>query len=378
MKPVIEIIKKALSQLTVRPETKLEANTLATAAGWPGDSNGEKLYSEWVNDLIVFAGKPYFKKMASDPDTNFLEWAKSRVADPYHVSFRVHDAVRSKHGGDLALSFSMVRWKQEIAWAYRMRASDNDRISFLAEMFLKAAQRDPAKLFTGIVDIYLSEAGFDPTYANTPFHELSVDDIRDGLVEDRYWQPLWLRFAEREFGRMLNDMPRARLSGLAAAVREAELQDRQARQLAAHVRKLKRWRPSLMMGVLSVAASKRLSSDDLVVAEQNFIMEVEAGQIDLTRANKAPWQIFLAQIGKWAGVASAPTPVERQRRLELVVNLDPYWAEQLPEDFIRMGARHQSKLYAWFDEIVKTGTRVPPIDPSVDYGMFLAERVGHS
>lgn len=366
------LIARALRALAVVPASMEAAAVAAASHGVRDPDAAQRLYREWVNDTVMTVSTAWFRSVARDPDGAFLSWTEERLADPYHVSCRAHDTARAAHGEEAALLFSRVRWRQEVAWARRMRGSDNDRIAVLAETWLVAARRDPAKLFRGVMDTFAAEGLADPVYAASAFHLLSGDEILDGRVDDQHWRPLWLRFADREFGRSVNGMARAQMAQLAARARESEWRERVARSRSRQACAVRARRPSLMLAVLRAAAENGLSSDDLVQAEAAFVLGIETGDIDLAAHPRSAWQVFALRLPAWAGRADPPDTEERARRADALDQLTPGWAAALPGEFQDAGAS-QRRLLAWFDAVALDGTRTPPADPCVDYGMWLVE-----
>lgn len=359
--------------LSVSEATMEQAAKLVTDADIKDGDACTRLYREWVNDTVVVEGRrpPRFKR---DRDAQFLEWLTLRVREPYHVTFRAHEAVRASSGDNVALLFSEVRWSQEVAWASRMRGSDNDRIAVLAETWLTAARRDPSKLFRGLVDIYVEEALADPAYIGSVFHELTVDQIIEH-GDQSHWRPLWLRFAEREFGRRLNAMKRGQLESLAARFRDNEALARASTRRTRQVEVLRARRPSLMIAVLTAAAERGLSSDALVDAEAAFIDAVQAGEFDhQSRIRDASWRIFLDRLAAWSGPRPKLDQSEADRRITLIEELPPSWPATLPQPFRDIGSHEQDTLVSWL-QAIRRGFRAAPKDPVVDYGLWLAEGI---
>jgi hypothetical protein len=371
MKPSHAVLK-AVKSLEVSRQT-LDAAVAAVGDGKDADAVVQKFYKEWLNDLLPLIGGPRFRSAVADPDGAFLGWLSSRASSPYHVTYRAVDAVRAQYGDEVAMLFGEVRWNQEVAWASRMRCSDSDRVAFLAEIWLKAARREPAKLFRGLVDCYAEEAVFDPAYSQSAYHMLSADEILDGVADDRHWRPLWLRFAEREFGRFVNATPRAKLVATAASLRESEWRDRVTRANRIQADRLRRWRPSLVLAVLETAVGAGMSSDDLVAAEERFVADVESGRVDLVSTPLPPWQFFMRKL---RGPDPYPlTEEEAARRVDAVQSLPPSWVNGFPDDLKAIGAENTRNLLDWYDAVVKDASRTPPLDPAVDYAMFLVENL---
>lgn len=369
------IVTEAVKSLKVSPQTVAEATEMLGDADITEKDAFLKFYREWVNDVLILLGRPQFNIARCEPDKSFLLWLDRRLNDPFHVTLRAHDAVRAEFGDELALLFSEIRWTQEIAWAKRMRGSDNDRIVMLAELCLKAARRDPAKMFRELVWVYVNEAAMDIAYKESPFHMLEERDILNGTVEDDHWRPLWLRFAEKAFGKSISAMSRAQMTAVTEKIRESEWKERTARIRYGQADKLRSQRPCLMNAVLTMAIEQGLSSDDVVFAEKEFIALVEKGEIDLSNSPQPAWRLFMNQLSGWAETAPSPAEDERRLRLATVRNLSPAWSDTLPENFLVLGGDDQVNVIEWYEAIVETGERMPPLDPVVDYGMYLLEEI---
>lgn len=370
----VPFLARLVRKLAVSDVSMSEVAEAASASGMREPEAAKRLYREWLNDTVVAEGANGCRVAIRDPDGAFLAWAASRILDPFQVPMRAHDAARADRGDETALLFSEVRWRQEVAWARRMRGSDNDRIAVLAEMWLTAARRDVAKLFRGVVNVYADEGLAEPGYADSVFHMLAEDEILEGRVEDAHWRPLWLRFAEREFGRIINGMGRGQVVQLAARCRDAEWRERTARHRERQADGLRARRPALMVAVITAALERGLSSDDLVEAETSFIDAVRAGSLDLSdRQRDAGWRIFVERLDAWVGRAEPPGDAERLRRIEAIEHLPPTWSNCLPVAFREIGADDQRLLVAWFDAISRFRQRETPSDPAVDFGMWLVE-----
>lgn len=367
-------VSRAVAALALPQAAMDGATRLALRAGYKENDAAVRLYREWVNDTVALAAAGRVT-LPSDPAGEFLAWVAERVRDPYRVGFRAHGAVRARLGDDVALAMGALVWKQEIAWARRMRSDPNDRVACLAALWLTAARRDPGAMFKGLADCRAEAFVSEPGYLNSSLHDLSPEEIESREESSPPWKPLWLTHANREFRKILNDpvrMPRERLESAARQARDAEAFDRDARRRSAWAETLRVRRPSLMLGVLSVAVKAGLSSDDLLDAEKRFVAGVEGGSIDIS--SEPGWRVFTRSLASAAGTASAPSPAERERRVATVQSLLPTWPDTLPPDLALLGCRERRRLMKWFDEVAVEGGRTPPADPAVDYGMWLVER----
>lgn len=372
-----QIIARAEAALAISEAAMAEAGEATSRNGVSDRETLQRLHREWLNDMVGMVGRPAYHGAIRDPGKAFVDWLKQRLAHPYHVSYRGVDAMCAEYGREVAFLFSEVRWTQEVAWARRMRGADNDRIVFLAELWLAAVRRDPAKLFKKLVGLYVAEVVTDPAYGEAAAHMLSEDEILDGGVGEAYWNPIWLRLAEAEFGRQVNGLPRNRLVALSQRSRDAELAERAMRAKEKQVARLRAWRPALMVSVLTEAVGLGLSSDDVVNAENGFIADVESGALNLAHEASPAWRVFMRTLSRWAESSEGPDEAESSRRVSAIEALPPSWTDRLPEDFRRLGASRHERLLSWFDEIVLQRTRTPPADAAVDFGMWLVTGAAH-
>lgn len=358
-------LSKSMSRLKISSaalehgKTMLEANNV--------NEDISKFHKEWLNEAIIVLSRS--SGGGFSPNASFLAWLRGRIEDPYRVGIRFHDAVRSEYGDEIALLFSSARWQQEVAWAKRMRASDNDRIVILAETWLLAAKRDSGSLFKLLAKTYADIGISDESYMGSQYHLFSVDEIMDGSGDEKHWRPLWLRFAETEFGRRVNHMPRQQITSVATKIRQDAVghKNRNVRiKLANHLR---RHRPSLMLSVIRSAYQNELSSDDLVCGEADFIKRVESGDVNLVHSRLSAWQIFLADIPRLAGFSAIPDSDELDSRSRVFNDISPEWSNRLPREFFEIGSS-QTKITQWVSDISK-GERLVPKDPVVDYGLWL-------
>jgi hypothetical protein len=375
MKAISISLKRAVTSLVITGDTMKMISSLATSKGFGGSEAASQLYREWVNDLVVDYAGPSFKAAAKMPDATFLAWAQARIDDPWRVTPRAHMPLIRLYGEEAVALFITVRWKQEVAWARRMRASDNDRITLLAERWLRETRKDPTTMLSEIISLYVKGVALEAEYSESDRHLMSEDEILDARPDDGGWRPLWLRLAEREYGKRVTELPRQHLGLMATKVRETEWKERTERVRHQMADNLRKHRPSLMVGVLSVAANLGISSDDLVVAEHLFIKEIEEGTLDPTMNQGPLWRTFLLRLSSATGISPFPTPEEETRRMTLIEQIAPSWMENLPGDLRRMGAAVKSNLLSWFDAILTQGRQVP-LDPTVDFGLWLMETRG--
>lgn len=99
---------------------------------WLATKRVRRLRREWLNDVLAISGGVVFADAVRDPGREFLAWLDGRLLDPYHLSHRALQQARSRVNPELALTLVTVRWRQEeIAWARRMRFSQDDQTACL-------------------------------------------------------------------------------------------------------------------------------------------------------------------------------------------------------------------------------------------------------
>lgn len=367
-------LAKAVKALTLSPVSMASHRATCLAAGWKEADAGDRLHKEWLNDMISLGGNRRASEAAADPNARFSAWLDARLETPYHVSHRTHATVCAKHGDGACLLFSEVRWSQEVAWARRMRESDDDRIVVLAETWLGAARRDPSTVFKGIVDLYVADGVEDDGYRDSSLHMSSEADIAAMEPDPPGWRPLWLRFAEREFGRLMGGMPQSKIAAVAAHVRQSARRKAISAERGEVVARLRRTRVALMMSVLSESAKRGMTSDQLLGAERAFLSDVEGGVVDPSADGLPPWRTFLSGIDRWDMGEPDADADEWERRTEAMRDLAPAWTDGLPDWFGRVGGCEHARLLAWYAERTQSG-RIPPGDPAIDYGMWLLAKL---
>lgn len=362
MSRAVDALGKAIAALAVGQEA------LKRAAEITGDSNQSvRLHREWLNDVLSLHGGVVYADAIRDPARAFLGWLEERVRDPYHLSHRALSGARQKVGPDHALILFSVRWSQEVAWARRMRGSEHDRTACLAGLWLAAAGREPLRIFGSVVDCY-GPALEDITYRDGGLHDLTATMIENGSLQSPPWTPLWQRSAEALFGATLAGDP-ARVRTAARQVRAKAAADHLAAECDRRVTALRRSRPSLSPSVLMSLTRRGLSSDDVVAAEQAFLDQVGSGQITCERGSDGTGE-FLAFAVRWADAVAAPDGAEALARRSAVAALSLAWARRLPEAWKVIGCADPDRLRSWCRAIME-GERTPPLDPMLDYGVWL-------
>lgn len=367
---ITDVIRERAAALAVSAEAVREAQSLAAAAGLPGNDAGERLRREWLNDLVSDPEHEERARASAQPDAHFMEWVQTRVRNPFHVTYRAVGKVARKQGDDIAMRMVNITWSQEIAWAQRLRLDDNPRVAVLSALFLREASSDPAKLFVEIANTYETALSEEPGYVSSVNHALTPEEIRSG-AGDALWNPLFLQYAGRAYAEVLNAMARSRLEALAARARRDEETDRARMAVQDMVRRLRLHPLSRLVGVISATAELGLGSNDLLDLESRFLAEVERGEIKIDGNDVPIYRLLIGFVRRNAGDVGAPLSGEQAALLVARVDtLGQRWIDRLPADFKPLNATRKANFEGWKADVL-SGLRPPPLDPVLDYGFYL-------
>lgn len=363
-----EALKLALNGL------RLGAETEADAKGLVGDLDRyERLYQEWLNDVITLRGTIVYRDAMRRPDSEFFAWLEVRLKDPYHLSPRALKLAQAHLSSDAAKALVTVKWRQEIAWAKRMRLADEDTTACLAGLWLKAAERSPIEAFRAILAVHTDARDARPSSDfDHGFDMLSPQEI-ERLPLDRAPDLLmWLKSAEATFGEDMNRRPGFMRKGALQARREAKSEsDRKHRQRKAEM--LRRNRPALSFTVLGILARRSLSADDIFASEQAFVDAVAEGRSACpARSDGTPE--FLRWASAWSGQAPAVEPLDLIARGEKLRSLSPIWLKSLPESVRSLGGAKVGLFNQWVAERCNPSSDPPPADPVIDFALWLLAR----
>jgi len=316
----------------------------------------QSLVSEWKTDQIASGGLP------DDPDTDFLSWLTLRCQTPFYVSPRAVRKAVVTHGPALTNEFVSVRWKQEVAWAHMMRASDNTRIIFLAATWLRSAQLNPAKSFLEMLDIF-SRLN-DPAYRKSPNLNLSVDEIFGSRTQGE-WRPVWIRHAEQCFGKAasalrltpayLDMVKESRDQGLEMIRRKSGEQHAERIAQLRLARSYMTWRKAALLG---------LSSNDLLQTRDDFLDCIRDGRL---MPEAAPLMQFVRFIGER----------HSRDRGEWLPEDDwcsPDWRDGLPEELRQMASPRSVVFRRWVESLAGRPVR----NHGIDLGVFLHSARGRA
>ena len=359
-----EILRATLGKLQIDAETKLEASRLV------GDPQRvDRFLKEWRSDVISVPGSLVFRDSLADPSGRFLEWLRSRLEDPFHIGHRSLQSSQKRLGEDAGWKFFNITWRQEVAWAQRMRASENDRSSCLAAIWVAAAQKDPSRIFESLLTQAEIQLQRDTKFLSREPYEMMASEIRRASLKGLSWVPLSLRAAEIEFGHLIAGEPRR----IAAAAQQARKQE--MTEVSAEVRRrrenfLRRTRPALAIACLKAAVRHELSPADLELAEEVFIQKVGSGNLDLSPASDGVPEFIQFLEGR-SGLASPPEAPEDLA--SMLLRLPRSWMARIPETWEELGGLRRDMLNRWIQSLTE-GYHEYCQDLLLNYGIWLAEK----
>lgn len=330
------------------------------------------LMKEWRNDLLV--DRKTFDEVRKDPGSHYLAWIRERVLFPFHVTFRAVQRVQRSLGHETS-NLMESRWSQEIAWAQRMRAGDDDRVAVMSHSFVKLALRDPGREFEALAHVY-ADAVQDVAYLKAEEHLHSAAQIRVQKLGKPAFGPLFFRRASLTYKDTFDRMPDQQLKALALAARRAEEQELVllAGQRAA---RLSEQTPlSRLMSVIEVAAELGYGSDCLVAAEEAFRRALVSGEVKVPKTTGFPHAEFLQFLRTTPRPDLVHSKADRmgaEADLLHLVSETAAWLKALPGDYVASEGRSADVFKAWLTPLILRHREVPR-DLVVDYGFFLQSR----
>lgn len=332
-----------------------------------GGLDKNKLWSEWRNTVVTMSAEQ-FEALDPDPAKAYYQWLDQRIANPYQMTSRAFEKARRRFNSEFLNRFAFTLWPVEIAWAQRLRRSPNDRVAVVSRLFLSQIAKDPSAEVVQFGEACV-EAMSEPDYYNAPERHYEPSQIRDGYGSDLF-RPAFLRLAEAVHAIRLQKIDPDDLTVMAEVARREEERDLAIIARTRAIRSARRSPLSRNVTVITVAIERGLSSDALVLAEEGFLAEVETGISEISADTRYPQSEFIDWLRSGRNEAVTHDPnVEHSDLWRYDVR---HWISELPIDFGRFGARDVKSFHAWMESL---GTRPsPPIDPVVDYGMYLIRK----
>jgi len=366
------LLRKRVAALQIPPETMAEAEKVVEAAGLKISGAADNLRKEWLNDLVASTDAAAFRHAARDPSSHFLDWLAERARTPYHVSYRAVDSAAQRLGPEVAARVAMVVWPQEIAWAQRLRLSENPVTATKAAMFLREAAGNPARLFGKIADLY-GDAVTKSGYSDNPAQDLSPHDIRFS-PEVPEFSPLFLLYAARSYSDVLLDMTRDRIEILAQRAARDENEERRRIEAEKAVGSIRRFPMRRIFSVISSSVTMGLSANKLYLAEIGFVGLLESGDIEADNGVATFVSMISSAETRQKLFAAAKTPDTTPEEIQWgIAHLERGWIDDLPESFRKRAMNLQPAMEAWQVEVVEE-RREAPYDPVSDFGFFMIER----
>lgn len=372
------LLRRRVAALSLPPEAITEAAGIIEANGMKLPGATETLRIEWLNDMVATDSPAKFGHAARNPRVHFVEWAKQRSLNRYHVTYRSVDAVARRLGADAASRLAMVIWPQEIAWAQRMRTFSNPSVATKAALFLREAEGRPGHVFEKLADVF-SDAFIKSDYTGNPAHALSVSDIRFSSSIPEF-TPLFLRYAARAYSEKLLGMSRDRITGLAVIAARDEMSDRNF-EAAQYSSKIVKASPMRRMVPLIAAAMRcGISPNEMFMLEMAFVTRLDSGLIPIELGTGSPHAAFLREIENpesRAELLLAAPPLQESHEPDIlawgVVNLRPAsWLREIPDSIRILSDKPKALMERWQVEIAED-RRSAPIDPVSDFGFFQLE-----
>lgn len=331
------------------------------------------LRREWINNVLR---NEEFEKAMENVPKSFLDWVDRKVADPYFLPAQA-SSLASLRLEDEAMRFSTIVWPQEIAWAKRLRRSDDIPTALLSSLFLGQARKNVVEQFKSLFPIYLV-AQEDFAYIRLSVHDLTPDQIRMGMGSPSF-EPLFLRHARSAFEPQLAKLlDMTGIDVIVAKIRREEEADIQDLILGRAVKALERSRITRMVSVIRAAIDIGLDSEMLDRAYEEFLQQVRGGKLRFDPQTGLPD----AEFRSWLRVQSLKRPSRGKAPIRNADNPTLYeivkrpkrWVEGLPEEYRSLGGNVSHVLHAWLQPIV-ADERPAPRDFVLDYGFHLVDTV---
>jgi len=342
-------------------------DTVATTSENPGLSEAD-LYLEWFNDLLCDGRER--QKALSSPDLHYLSWLAGRVKNPFHISFRDHQGLMRRFGSpETANQLVNVVWKQEIAWAHRLRLSKDDKTAILANIFLLAATQNPSRELSRLAEMRETVMS-EMDYALAPEHECPPAQIRSDPHIGGRFTPLFLRRYRVAAQSKIVQMTPEQLLHLAETVRHKE---KKARRFLAAERAIIICRRSplcRLTGVIAAAAEAGYDSDALVAGEATFLDKLSSGEETIEPNTGTPYVEFIAWLRRNPPVQPQNIgSFTSQTALNAAIVNPSRFIDTLPEGYRDLGAGVRDVFAAWIAPYLAGD--VAPIDLVCDYGFHL-------
>lgn len=370
----LEILRQRIALAKVSTMTLESARRIVRDTGLYGDYSdkmAESMRKEWVSDIAVERNRSILAKVRSDPDKAYLEWVALRAENPYHVTPRAVMEIADLYGHENAMRARDIVWPQEIAWARLFRTSKIDAHAWRAGIFLGAALAKPREVFLGVIELWFRRMGEDIGFGDMWTQSLKPEIIWPGRHEapDDFVPTCILYTNEVNIPEAFAKVPEGiELAARAKKAKQLDMRDRRADAGKRYARDLEAARLYRDSSVARYAIGREFSSNEVIVAYDEFIGHVRRGAIEVDGTNFQ--HAFLRFLGEATVFLDDPTEVEKNDRIYEVLQIGSQWVAHLPNEILDLDGRSRENLEKWKNSIFE-GYRQPPIEPIFDYYFFL-------
>ncbi len=367
---LVTLIVERKRTLQVAAFVREEAVARIKAEGTYG-MDEPSVFSDWVNDVLADPDPRGYAAAAAEPAKAYSAYVATRLADPFHVSYRAVRALAKRTNEVEANAFVHLRWRQELAWAQRIRGMRSAKEAVLAHTFLRSAARNPSREFCDLAQAW-DAAKEDGSFLRSSSHDLTAHEIRHGNKMPCH-KPVFLGLTNQRKGEKLERMGLERLSGAANAARKVE-EDEIRGVFASKAANAARRNPLCrIMGIIGVAIETARGPDLLVAEERRFLVELERGKVRCGTAG-LPYNEFVDWLRATPAGEEPPPPQPYDDACHVLAQhlIRPSaWLAALPDDYIHAGAMDATTYRSWIHPIASR--EVPtPRDLVCSYGFHLA------
>jgi len=332
------------------------------------------LHNEWINDTL--SSQPAYEMALEDVPKSFLAWVDRKIEDPFLLPAMASKVASLRLDHD-AMRFCTIVWPQELAWAHRLRRSEDAVVAILSDGFLRRARKDVMSQFKALFPVYLVACEeFD--YLRSQVHDLTPEQIRLGMGDNNF-DPVFLRYARSAFESLVSKlMERDEIDKIVESVRNSEVKEVQKILRSKTAQLMERSRLTRMISIIRTAMDIGLDSDRLDLAYVSFLQEIENGAVHLDVNGGLPDGEFRAwlRVQKFKRMTMPETfrTNAADESLGEIVRAPIGWVDRLPQEYLDLGGRTPRIFQEWLSPIVKD-IRSAPRDFVLDYGFHLVKTV---
>lgn len=369
---LLQLVVERKRALQVADFIREEAVARIKAEGTYG-MDEPNVFSDWVNDVLADPDPGAYGVAAAEPAKAYSAYVATRLEDPFHVSYRAVRALSKRTNEEEANAFVHLRWRQELAWAQRIRTMNSAKEAVLAHGFLMNAARNPSREFADLAHAW-DAAKEDGTFLRSASHGLTAHEIRHGNTMPLH-KPVFLGMINQKRGEKLERMGLEKLSGAANAVKaieQAEVRGVFAQKAANAARRTPLCR---IMGIIGVAIETAREPDVLAADERRFLLELERGKVRCPTAG-LPYNEFVDWLRATPAGEPPPAPRPYDDACHVLAQhlLRPSaWLASLPADYIHAGAMDGPTYRSWIHPIATREVSTPR-DLVCSYGFHLARK----